>query len=416
MFNFFRKRKKAITNPSDADNRSGGSPASDPTAEKPSTSSKKPRPILGWIQIVLVLGAVLIMLVITRGGGDTTGRPAGPPGSFGAGAPDSRALPVVQTVEPELRASQVTLDATGTVNVRSYVELSTQVTGRVVSVSPALRPGGSFGDGEVLLTIERRDFELALDQAKADVAAAQSQVLLAQAEGDAARKNYALLNPGKPVPPLVAKLPQIAQGRAQLQAAQARQDIAALDLSRTEFALPFSGRVTETSAEIGQMVSSGQSFGQAFSVESLEVTVPISQVDLSRIEPVEGRSVVVSSDERMFMALVERVSAELDGRTRFAKLFLSLASETTITPGAFVDVVVQGPTIEKTFVLPEAAEQGGGYIWWVNEGALVQHNPKILARTGSDLIIEAFDAGQGVVVGPVPGAFEGLKVKMAIDS
>ncbi len=415
MFNFFRKRKKAITNPSDADNRSGGSPASDPTAEKPSTSSK-PRPILGWIQIVLVLGAVLIMLVITRGGGDTPGRPTGPPGSFGAGAPDARVLPIVQTVEPELRASQVTLDATGTVNVRSYVELSTQVTGRVVSVSPALRPGGSFGDGEVLLTIERRDFELALDQAKADVAAAQSQVLLAQAEGDAARKNYALLHPGKPVPPLVAKLPQIAQGRAQLQAAQARQDIAALDLSRTEFALPFAGRVTETSAEIGQMVSSGQSFGQAFSVESLEVTVPISQIDLSRIEPVKGRSVVVSSDDRTFMALVERVSAELDGRTRFAKLFLSLASETTITPGAFVDVVVQGPTIEKTFVLPEAAEQGGGYIWWVKEGALVQHNPKILARTGSDLIIEAFDAGQGIVVGPVPGAFEGLKVKMAIDS
>jgi RND family efflux transporter MFP subunit len=266
------------------------------------------------------------------------------------------------------------------------------------------------------LTVERRDFELALDQAKADVASAQSQVLLAQAEGDAARQNYALLNPGQPVPPLVAKLPQIAQGRAQLQAAQARRDIAELDLSRTQFTLPFAGRVTETSAEIGQMVSRGQSFGQAFSVESVEVTVPVSQIDLSRLQPVEGRSVTVSSDEKTFVAVVERVSAELDGRTRFAKLFLSLQNEISITPGAFVDVVVQGPTVEKTFVLPESAEQGGGYIWWVNEGTLAQHNPKILARTGSNLIVEAFNAGQGIVVGPVPGAFEGLKVKMAVDS
>lgn len=412
-FKFFRKLTKTGAN--SAQLESDGQSTIEGALTEESTDGKR-RPFLGWAQIVLVLGAVLVMLIITRGGGDTQGRPPGPPGSFGGGAPDARALPIVQTVVPDLRPSRVTVDATGTVNVRSYVGLSTQVTGRVVSVSPALRPGGSFEADEILLTVERRDFELALDQAKADVASAQSQVLLAQAEGDAARQNYALLNPGQPVPPLVAKLPQIAQGRAQLQAAQARRDIAELDLSRTQFTLPFAGRVTETSAEIGQMVSRGQSFGQAFSVESVEVTVPVSQIDLSRLQPVEGRSVTVSSDEKTFVAVVERVSAELDGRTRFAKLFLSLQNEISITPGAFVDVVVQGPTVEKTFVLPESAEQGGGYIWWVNEGTLAQHNPKILARTGSNLIVEAFNAGQGIVVGPVPGAFEGLKVKMAVDS
>ena len=54
--------------------------------------------------------------------------------------------------------------------------------------------------------------------------------MLQVAKSDAAKANYALLNPGKSVPSLVALTPQIAQAEAQLAAARSRAAIAALDL------------------------------------------------------------------------------------------------------------------------------------------------------------------------------------------
>ena len=141
--------------------------------------------------------------------------------------------------------------------------------------------------------IDRRDFELAYDQAKADVATAVATLMLQRAEGDAAKANYALLNPGQAVPALVAKTPQIAQAVARLEAARSRLEVAALELERTAFSLAFDGRVTESSAEIGQVLSRGQSFGRAFAQDALEIVAPLAADDIKRLQPVLGRNATV---------------------------------------------------------------------------------------------------------------------------
>ena len=143
-------------------------------------------------------------------------------------------LPIVSVLTPAPMAKDVVVEATGTINVRNYIELVPEVSGRIVDLSRALRAGGSFAAGEVLIGIDDRDFRLALDQANAEVAGATSNLLLQQTEGEVASSNYALLHPGEPVPALVAKEPQIGQAQAQLLAAEARASAAQLDLSRTQ--------------------------------------------------------------------------------------------------------------------------------------------------------------------------------------
>ena len=87
------------------------------------------------------------------------------------------ALPVVNVLLPDSIARDVLVDVTGTINARSYVELVPEVSGRVVEVSPSLRAGGSFTVGEVLIGIDERDFRLAVEQANAEVASAESNLL-----------------------------------------------------------------------------------------------------------------------------------------------------------------------------------------------------------------------------------------------
>ena len=110
-------------------------------------------------------------------------------------------------------------------------------------------------------------------------------------------------------------------------------------------------------------------------------------------------------------ATVERVSAELDARTRFAKLYLGLPGDAEIAPGTFVDVTVHGPVLDDTFLLPDAAEQAGGYVWRVVDGRLRRQDVTVLGRSPAGLVVRAFDPGEGVVTGAAPGGREGSSVR-----
>ena len=381
----------------------------------PSSHNDQARPrwrSLGTVQIAVVVVLVLLAVVYARTPRQNAG--GGPP-DF-AGGRGETPTPVVRVVRPAVTRTALRIAATGSVDVRNHVALAPQVGGRVVEVSESLRAGGAFQAGEQLLVIDRRDFELAFDQAEADVATAAATVMLQEAEGEAARANYALLHPGEVVPALVAKTPQIAQAKARLAAAQARLKVAALELERTSFSLPFSGRVTETSAEIGQLLGRGQAFGQAYALDALEVVAPLSADELDRLAPVVGRRATVREGERTLPARVERVSAELDARSRFATLYLAFVDDAEgPPPGAFVDLTIDGPELTNTFVLPEAAEQVGGSVWLVAGGKLQSFTPTVLGRTAEGWVVAAFDAGDGVVTGAVPGARTGLAVQVGDD-
>lgn len=363
---------------------------------------------LGPLQIITVLLLLLAAFLYAR----APGRDAGEVPKFADAEGDL--LPIVRVTRPVPSSTKLRVDATGTVNVRNYVGLTPLVGGRVVSISTSLRAGGAFVANQQLLVIDRKDFELALDQARADIAAAQSSLMLQRAESDAARANYALLHPNEKVPPLVARIPQIAQAQAQLAAARARASIAALDLQRAGFSLPFAGRVAESSAEVGQVLARGQSFGRAYALDAVEVSAPVAAEELERIAPAIGRSASVLVGRTRLVARVERVSAELDERTRFAEMYLSFeigdGRGDAPPPGTFVNIIVEGPEVASTFVLPPAAEQIGRSVWVVADGALEQVVPRTLANTADGWVVAAFDVKEGVVLGAVPGAEPGLPV------
>ena len=367
-------------------------------------SGKPKRRWVGTTQVVVVITLVLLALLYARA--PDNGNAAL---QIGAGEDPK---PLVNVFHPVAGASMLTVAATGSVDVRNRVALTPQVTGRVVSISSSLRVGGTFAAGEQLLVIDRRDFQLAAEAAAADVATAEADLRLEQARSDAARANYDLLHPNEEVPALVARVPQIAQAEARLAAARARERVAALDLERTVFSLPFAGTVTRTSAEVGQLLTRGASFGEVFADDAIEVVAPISADNLKRLNPAVGRRARISDPYRSFEAVVEKVSAELDSRTRFATLYLTVIGEPPV-PGTFVDIEIEGPVFADTFLLPDAAEQANDRVWIVANGELRAVTTPAYGRTADGWITRAFDPGDGVVLGAVPGAQEGQAVEIA---
>ena len=387
---------------------------------EPSTDAGGASPrsrLIGSLQVVLVLLLMAAAIYYSRA-------PATPTSAGGMSSPlvvDAAPLASVTVITPIAGVHQVTVTANGSVGVTTYVDLIPQVSGRISQLAPSLAVGGRFRAGETLAVFEQDEFLLKLRQAAADVEVQRANLQLQQAKSDAAVQNYALINPNRNVPALVALGPQIAQAQAQLQAAKSREDIAKLELQRTRFTLPFDGMITRSSAQLGQLVSNGKAFGQAYATDSVELVAPIAQSDLAQLAPVENLRVQVFIAGNQFEASIDRVGAELDPRSRFAKVYIPLSqtmlkntdgADDLLKPGMFADLVIEGPAHANSLLLPEAALQGSGAIWVVRGGRLQDVQPTLLGRNADGIVVAGFDIGEGIVIGSIAGAQAGTPVSI----
>ena len=364
----------------------------------------------GVAQVVIVLAAAAAAVYFARAPGGT---PAAAAAADAAAAPES-APPAVAVIHPASTSAAREVRATGVVAAAAGVGLRSRVSGEVVAVSPALRSGGSFSAGEPLLRIDPTDYEIRLEAAQAQLRHAQARLALQELRGEAGRRRYLRRNPDSEVPPLIARVPHVAREQARVDRALTGVRSAELDLRRTTLSLPFDGWVTGSSVAVGQVVGPAAALAQVFAKDAIEVEARVSQEDLDSLQPIAGRAAAVLTGGRTFAAAVQRVSAVADPQSRQVTLYLTFAEEVELPdlprPGAFASVTLAGPPLDGVIVLPESAEQFGGSIWVVEDDALRSLQPRSLGRTAAGWLVEAFDTGQGVVVGRVAEARAGLPV------
>jgi hypothetical protein len=159
------------------DAESPESKISEDTGMDPSVTVRK-KPIIGVLQVLAVIVLMVLAFIYSR----EPEQPVAIKTTENIPSTPSKPVPLVSILKPLISSQQLTITSTGSVAVRSYVTLTTQVSGRVIATSAALRSGGRFLAGETLVTLEQRDFTLALAQVQADVTSAQASLQLSQAE------------------------------------------------------------------------------------------------------------------------------------------------------------------------------------------------------------------------------------------
>ena len=133
------------------------------------------------------------------------------------------------------------------------VEVMPRVTGQIQSIG--FRPGVNVGKGQVLFQIDRRPFEAALAQARAQVSKAEATLANARTEAARAKKLLGFAAVSKEESE--QKDAAVRTAAADLAAAQATARNAALDLSFTTVRAPISGRVSDRRVSVGDQVAAG---------------------------------------------------------------------------------------------------------------------------------------------------------------
>ena len=319
---------------------------------------------------------------------------------------------------------QLSVKTQGEARPQTEIDLVPEIGGKIVYVSPNFIEGGIIKKGEVLLRIEDADYKVSVIRAQAQVAQAEQSVIREKAEGEIAKQDYQELGIGK-ASPLALRLPQQAQALASLQAAEAELASANLQLKRTEVRAPFTGRVKTKNSDIGQFVSPGRTLGRIFSTSVVEVRLPLSDSDLSKIDlPIayvaKNRAsaidvelnAIIAGKRRYWSGKIMRTASTYDTQTRalfaIAEVvdpYGSGASENgyPLAPGLFVDAEISGKIYQEIIVLPRDGLRPDNEVYVVDDkGKADIRKVKVLdSDSERALLLGGVDEGELVVLSPM---------------
>ncbi|MEQ1653444.1 MAG: efflux RND transporter periplasmic adaptor subunit, partial [Hyphomicrobium sp.] len=164
--------------------------------------------------------------------------------------------PLPVTVSPPLAKRIKSWDeSSGRFEPVARVEVRPRVAGFIEQVH--FKDGSLVKAGDLLFTLDKRPFAIAVDSAKADVARQDSQVLLTAADVERAEP----LAKSKVMSEQVFEQRQasLAGAQAQLAAAKAALQAAELNLEWAEVRAPISGRISDKKVDAGNIVAGGTS-------------------------------------------------------------------------------------------------------------------------------------------------------------
>ncbi|MEM9841064.1 MAG: efflux RND transporter periplasmic adaptor subunit [Pseudomonadota bacterium] len=326
------------------------------------------------------------------------------------------------------------VDAQGEVRPQREIIVAPQISGRIAYVSSDFIDGGFIRRGQVLVQLEAADYELAVVRAQSGVASAEQRLAREQAEAEIARQD--LINLGiTDSSPLARREPQLAEAQAALESAKAQLADAELALARTAVIAPFDGRVRQETVDVGQFASPGQSLGQIFATDIVEVALPITDDELGRLglplafaetSTQQGPRVVFSASvagkPREWIGRVTRTSAAVNAQTRLINVIAELRDPygasaddgAPMAPGLFVNAKIAGTKIEDLLVAPRAAIRGGDNIFVGDPeaGALRIYAVDLVfsSQDGAWFRSDNVDVGDLAIVSPIRGSNDGMAI------
>lgn len=307
--------------------------------------------------------------------------------------------PIVTAVTIHATLKKMTFTDTAQVTARSYVPIIPQVTGRILTVASDFKVGSCFDKNQILFTIDTDEVRAEYKTALAETAQAKANLALVTAESEAAIAEWRLLNPEKSIPPLVAKQPQINQAHATIATAEARMKLAAVRLQNSKFSYPFAGCIESSQVEVGQFATRGQSLGQVFSRDSIEITVnlPPEKAETLKNTPYDADIVM---NERHYRASIDRISDVIDSQTQFSKVILKPDSIQGLQPNKIAKVTLSTIKPKKVFVLHEKDIINNTQIALLSaDNKIMLQDINIIGRTDNEIYIDAFDTEIKIVHG-----------------
>jgi multidrug efflux system membrane fusion protein len=366
---------------------------------------KRPPRLAVLALVVAIAGAALATGVFSKYTGDAG---ASTKSTAPAGLPVAVARLEAQTVNPFAEFS-------GRINAVDYAEIRPQVAGRITEIR--FHDGEHVNEGEVLLVIDPRPYQAAVDKAQADLQTAINNAKFAKAERE--RGNQLVKANWLSQETFDQRVNADEVAKAAVQSAQSALESAQINLDYAYVKAPISGRVSRAEITVGNLVGSPTTAPPVltsivsdngvyadFEVDEQTYLNNVRNYGQSHAEqqkiPVD---VVVRGDADhayrghiySFDNRIDNGSGSIRARARFEN------ADGGLIPGMFVSVRMGNGAIDDALLVPESAignDQSKRFVFVVGDGNKAEYRAVALGPQvdGNRVVLTGLKAGDRVIL------------------
>jgi len=380
----------------------------------PPSQASKPLAVRGertgkrhwWIWLIIFGVVALGWWYVRSRGAQANGRAGAVPGAPGrGGAPGSLVVPVVVATAHK-GDLPVYFNGLGTVTAFNTVTVRSRVDGQIVKVN--FTEGQYVKEGDSLIEIDPRPFQVQLEQAEGQLAKDQAQLRDVQVDYE----RYQLLFKEGVIPKqqLDTQQAQVGQFEGAIKADQAQIDNAKLQITYSHITAPISGRVGLRLVDVGNIVHATDTTGLLVitQLQPISVIFTLPQDQLPQVmAQMRVRTLVVEAwdrdnSDKIANGKLLTIDNQIDTTTGTYKLkavFDNAKNE--LFPNQFVNMHLLVDTKKNVVLVPTTAilrGPKGTYVFAVGQGNKVSVKNVTLAESTGNVAGVSAGLGDGEVV------------------
>jgi len=334
--------------------------------------------------------------------------------------------PAVGVHAAEIRGVARAYEFVGRIEAIQTVALRARVEGFLDKV--LFTEGQDVKTGDLLYQIESAPYQAQVDQAKANVAAAQAQLVNAQLQYT--RSLELVKHEHTPQATVDRDKAAMDSARAQVLQTQAALTQAEINLGYTEIRAPIDGRIGLTAYTQGNLLNAASGvLATIVSQDPIYVVFPVSQRQLEEIRESrrqqDGTQIKIeivvrlsSGKEYPHAGVWNYTDIQVNQQTDTLTMRATLPNpERQLTDGQFVTVVIRERKEQPRLLIPQAAlqlDQAGSYVLIVNADSKVEmRRVSVGPVQDADAVIESgLKEGDQVIVDGIQKVRPGQQVKV----
>jgi len=250
----------------------------------------------------------------------------------------------VEGAEVLLDTLVMSVSAAGEAASTQQTLVKSQVAGQVRSVR--VRENQTVGGSELLIEIDPTEYQLALDEARANLRRAESQY-----------REYTLGDDAIADARLRAQRDTAARSRANMEGAEVAVTRAELNLARTRVTAPFGGRVANVKVVPGQHVTAGEELFTIQAMDPIRVHAQVLEGEIGFLTPGRPARVTFAAfPGEVFDGVIESINPVVEQQTRTARVSVSVRNtQGRILPGMYARVELAARRFPDRLLVPVEA-------------------------------------------------------------